>query len=60
VLPASILSREAAELLAVDPFPTPAELRTLIEAGCDEHSTGNRTVRLIEPKGSLELLAARR
>jgi hypothetical protein len=44
----------------VDPFLTPAELCTLIEDGCDEHSTGNRTVRLIKPKCSLELLAARR
>jgi len=60
VLAASILSREADELLAADPFLTPAELRTLIEAGCDEHSTGNRTVRLIKPKHSLDLLAARR
>lgn len=32
----------------------------LIEAGRDDHSTGDRTVRLINPKQSLKLLAARR
>jgi subtilisin family serine protease len=50
----------AAKLLAVDPSLTPAELRRLIEAGCDEHVTGDRTVRLINPKRSLELLAQHR
>ncbi len=47
-------------LLAADPALTTAELRGRIEAGCDEHATGDRTVRLINPKRSLELLAARR
>ena len=46
--------------LALAPSLTPAELRKLIEAGCDEPATGDRTVRLISPKRSLELLAARR
>ena len=48
----------AAKLLAVDPSLTPAELRELIEAGCDEHQTGDRTVRLINPKKSMEMLLA--
>ena len=46
----------AAKLLAVDPSLTPAELREVIEAGCDEHQTGDRTVRLINPKKSMEML----
>ena len=49
----------AAKLLAIDPSLTPAELRGLIEAGCEEHVTGERTVRLINPKRSVELLAQR-
>lgn len=49
----------AAKLLAVDPSLTPADLRDLIEAGCDQHQTGDRVVRLINPKRSMELLAAR-
>jgi len=28
-----------------------------VATGCDEHSTGDRTVRLINPKRSMELLA---
>ena len=50
----------AAKLLAMDPSLTLAELRGLIEAGCEEHTTGDRTVRLINPKRSLELLAQQR
>ncbi len=53
------VSNLAAKLLAVDPSLTPADLRELIEAGCDEHQTGDRTVRLINPKRSMELLAER-
>ncbi len=49
----------AAKLLAVDPSLTPADLGELIEAGCDEHQTGDRVVRLINPRRSMELLAAR-
>jgi len=49
----------AAKLLAVDPSLTPADLRELIDGGCDEHQTGDRTVRLINPKKSMELLAKR-
>ena len=49
----------AAKLLAVDPSLTPTELRELIEAGCDEHQTGDRTVRLINPKKSMEILEAK-
>lgn len=48
----------AAKLLAVDPALTPAELRELIVGGCDEHQTGDRTVRLINPKNSMEMLLA--
>ena len=49
----------AAKLLAVDPSLTPAELRELIDGGCDEHQTGDRTVRLINPKKSMEMLEAK-
>jgi subtilisin family serine protease len=49
----------AAKLLAVDPELTPAELRELIVGGCDEHQTGDRTVRLINPKKSMEMLLAK-
>jgi len=49
----------AAKLLAVDPTLTPLELRELIEAGCDERKAGERTVRLINPKRSMELLGKR-
>jgi subtilisin family serine protease len=48
----------AAKLLAVDPELTPTELRELIIAGCDDHATGDRTVRLINPAKSMELAAA--
>lgn len=47
----------AAKLLAADPSLTVAELRELILAGCDDHVTGDRTVRLINPARSMELLA---
>jgi hypothetical protein len=62
---AATLSRHLARtvlpgLLAVDPSVAPVVLRAPVEAGCDEHATGDRTVRLINPKRSLELLAARR
>jgi subtilisin family serine protease len=53
------VSNLAAKLLSVDPTLTPAELRQLIEDGCDEHRTGDRTVRLINPQRSMELLAER-
>jgi subtilisin family serine protease len=49
----------AGKLLAVEPSLTPDQLRELIEGGCDEHQTGDRTVRLINPKKSMELLAQR-
>jgi hypothetical protein len=50
----------AAKLLAVDPDLTVAELRGLIEDGCDEAQAGTRTVRLINPRQSMELLGKRR
>jgi subtilisin family serine protease len=46
----------AAKLLAVDPSLTTAELRQLIEDGTDEHQTGDRTVRLINPQKSMQIL----
>ena len=49
----------AGKLLAVDPSLTPAELRELIEGGCDERPAGERTVRLVNPKRSMELLEER-
>jgi subtilisin family serine protease len=49
----------AAKLLAVDPSLTATQLRELILAGCDDHVTGDRTVRLINPARSMELLAER-
>ena len=49
----------AAKLLAVDPSLTPTELRELILTGCDEHVTGDRTVRLINPARTLELAEQR-
>jgi subtilisin family serine protease len=47
----------AAKLFALRPDLTPSLVRTLIEEGSDETKAGDRTVRLINPKTSLELLA---
>lgn len=49
----------AAKLLAADPTLGTADLRGLIEAGCDEAKAGERTVRLVNPKRSMELLGKR-
>ena len=49
----------AAKLLAADPTLGTADLRGLIEAGCDEAEAGERTVRLVNPKRSMELLGKR-
>lgn len=49
----------AGKLLAVDPSLSPAKLRELIEGGCDEATTGERTVRLVNPRRSMELLEQR-
>ncbi|HUV31876.1 MAG TPA: S8 family serine peptidase [Acidobacteriota bacterium] len=48
----------AAKLLALRPDLTPAQVRELIEKGADERTAGERTVRLVNPKRSMELLAA--
>jgi len=49
----------AGKLLAVDPDLSPADLRELIEGGCDDARAGERTVRLVNPKRSMELLERR-
>ena len=46
----------AGKLLAVNPNLTTLQVRELIENGCDEKQVGDRAVRLINPKRSVELL----
>ena len=46
----------AAKLLVVKPELTPVELKELIIAGSDENHSGERTIRLINPKKTLELI----
>ena len=48
----------AGKLLAKKPTLTPAQLRELIINGCDERTSGERKMKLINPKQSMELLAA--
>jgi subtilisin family serine protease len=48
----------AAKILAVRPELTPVQVRELIEQGCDEKKVGDRSVNLINPKKTMELLAA--
>lgn len=48
----------AAKLFALKPDLTPAQVRKLIEDGCDEKKAGDRMVMLINPKKSVELLEA--
>jgi len=48
----------AAKLLALKPELTPIEVRGLIVTGADERQVGDRTVRLLNPKRSMELLKA--
>jgi hypothetical protein len=50
----------AAKLLAIDPTLKPEETIQLILDGCDEAKEGDRTMRIINPKKSAELLAERR
>lgn len=47
----------AGKLLTVKPDLTPKQLRDLIINGADDRKAGDRTVKLINPKRSLELLA---
>jgi len=46
----------AAKVLALKPDLTPIEVRGLIVTGADERQVGDRTVRLINPKRSVELI----
>jgi subtilisin family serine protease len=46
----------AGKLLTLNPDLTVAELRDLIIAGCDERKSGDRVVRLLNAKRSVELL----
>jgi subtilisin family serine protease len=46
----------AAKLLALKPDLTPIQVRGLIVTGADERQVGDRTVRLMNPKKSVELL----
>ena len=46
----------AAKLFALRPELTPTQVRALIEQGCDARTAGDRTVKLINPKKSVELL----
>ena len=48
----------AGKLLAVKPNLTPAQLRDLIIRGSDVTSAGDREIRLMNPKKSMELLSA--
>ncbi|MBU0518305.1 S8 family serine peptidase, partial [bacterium] len=46
----------AAKLFALNAKLTPVQVRKLIEKGCEERKSGERVVRLINPKKSVELL----
>jgi hypothetical protein len=50
----------AAKLIALDPTLKPEETIKLILDGCDQVKEGDRTMRIINPKKSAELLAERR
>jgi subtilisin family serine protease len=49
----------AAKLLAVKPDLTVAQLRDAIVKGCDDKKAGDRPIKLINPKKSLALIAAK-
>lgn len=53
------VSNLAAKLLAMDPSLTVAELRYLILEGAEERSLETRTIRLLNPRGSVDLLRKR-
>ncbi len=46
----------AAKMLALEPDLTPVQVKELIEKGCDEKQAGERTIRLINPKKTMNLL----
>jgi subtilisin family serine protease len=46
----------AAKILALRPDLTPVQVRELIVNACDEHKAGDRVVKLINPKKSIEML----
>jgi len=48
----------AGKLLAKKPALTALQIRDLILQGCDERKAGERSMKLVNPKKSLELLAA--
>ncbi|MBU1707540.1 S8 family serine peptidase [bacterium] len=48
----------AGKLLAVKPDLTPAQVRDLIIRGCDITHAGDREIKLMNPKKSMQLLAA--
>lgn len=48
----------AAKILAIRPDLTPTQVRDLIEKGSDEKEVGDRTIRLINPKKTMELLSS--
>ncbi len=50
----------AAKLIAMDPKLTPKETIALILDGCDKKQEGDRTLNIINPKRSAELLKERR
>lgn len=50
----------AAKLIAMDPKLTPKETIALILDGCDKRQEGDRTLNIINPKRSAELLAERK
>lgn len=50
----------AAKLIALDPKLTPKETIALILDGCDKKQEGDRTLNIINPKRSAELLQERR
>ena len=45
-----------AKLLAQNPKLTPAELNDLIQRGADEHKAGEKTLKLINPKKTVQLV----
>ncbi len=47
----------AAKIIALHPEMTPVEVKALILKGCDEKQVGDRTIKLINPKKTMALLA---
>jgi len=49
----------AAKLITVKPDLSPAEVIALLKDSADEKKVGSRTIRLMNPKGAMELLSGR-